>query len=279
MEIIEGLQVGGESKLLVFAGPCQLESREHALRIASSLCEIAGRVGVSLVFKSSYDKANRTSVTSGRGVGIHEGLEILSTIKRELGVGVITDVHTESQAATAGEVVDILQIPAFLCRQTDLLIAAGASGKAVNIKKGQFLHPADMKYAAQKVESTGNRKVLLCERGTCFGYRDLVVDMRGLAIMRALGYPVVFDVTHSVQSMGGAGGQSTGSRSYIPPLLRAALGVGVDGIFIECHDNPALAPSDGPNMVPLEYMERVLILAKSCFEFQRRSQMSWEGEL
>lgn len=245
-------------KLLVIAGPCQIESLEHALMMAGRLKEISSRTGVDLIYKSSFDKANRTSLSGARGSGLEAGLAILAEVKEKLGLKVLTDIHNEEQAAAAGKIVDVLQIPAFLCRQTDLLIAAGKTGKMINIKKGQFLHPDDMKFAAEKVASTGNRNILLCERGTCLGYRDLVVDMRSLIIMKRVGYPVVFDATHSVQSMGGSGGSSGGSREFVRPLLRAACAVGVDGVFIECHEEPSRAPSDGASMLPLSEFEAAL---------------------
>jgi 2-dehydro-3-deoxyphosphooctonate aldolase (KDO 8-P synthase) len=207
---------------------------------------------VSLVFKSSFDKANRTSLKGKRGIGMDEGLRILEEVRNSLGVPVLTDIHTEEQAKIVGESIDVLQIPAFLCRQTDLLIAAGATGKTIHVKKGQFLHPADMQFVAEKIASTGNHKILLCERGTSFGYRDLVMDPRNLLIMRETGYPVVFDATHSVQQLGGGAGSSGGSRKYVQALARAAVAVGVDGVFVECHNDPDNAPSDGPCMLPLE---------------------------
>jgi 2-dehydro-3-deoxyphosphooctonate aldolase (KDO 8-P synthase) len=207
---------------------------------------------ISFVFKASFDKANRTSAHSARGVGMEEGLAILQQVRSTLGVPVLTDVHNEEQAARVGTVVDVLQIPAFLCRQTDLLLAAGRTGKTVHVKKGQFLHPSDMRFVAEKIASTGNNKILLCERGTSFGYRDLVMDPRSLLMMRETGYPVVFDATHSVQQLGGTGGSSGGSRQFVAALARAAVAVGVDGVFIECHNDPDNAPSDGPCMLPLE---------------------------
>lgn len=263
--ISETLRVS-ESKLLIIAGPCQIESREHTLGIASELKKICEAEGVALVFKASYDKANRTSLSGARGVGVDAGLKILGEVRKELGIPVLTDVHTPEEAAAVAEVVDVLQTPAFLCRQTDLLLAVGRTGKAVNVKKGQFLHPADMKYVAEKIASTGNNKIFLCERGSSFGYRDLVVDMRGLMIMREFGYPVIFDATHSVQSMGGAGGASTGARQYVVPLLKAALSVGVRGIFVECHPEPDRAPSDGPNMIPLHEMTSLVKTARRYFD-------------
>lgn len=227
--------------------------------IGTAILESTKNLPITYVFKSSFDKANRTSVTGARGPGLEAGLEILDRVKKTLGVPVLTDIHTAEQAATVAEVADILQIPAFLCRQTDLLTAAGTTGKSINIKKGQFLHPADMLFCIEKIAATGNENILLCERGTCFGYRDLIVDMRSLAIMAGTGYPVVFDATHSVQSMGGAGGSSGGSREYIPILARAAVATGCTrGVFIECHDNPDSAPSDGKSMLPLEAMPDLL---------------------
>lgn len=246
------------NKLLVIAGPCQIESRDHALMIAQSLKEISTRLPIQLVYKSSFDKANRTSISGARGTGIELGLEILNSVRETFDLPILTDVHSADQAREAGAVVDILQIPAFLCRQTDLLLAAGETGKAVNVKKGQFLHPADMRFVAEKIASTGNKKIFLCERGTCHGYRDLVVDMRSLLIMKECGYPVIFDATHSVQSMGGNGGSSGGTREYVRPLLRAAVAVGVDGVFIECHEEPNRAPSDGASMLPLSELESTL---------------------
>jgi 2-dehydro-3-deoxyphosphooctonate aldolase (KDO 8-P synthase) len=246
------------SKLLVIAGPCQIESLEHALMIAEFLKNLESKLAIQLVYKSSFDKANRTSLKGTRGSGIKAGLDILAKVREKFQTPVLTDVHSESQAEQAGSVVDVLQIPAFLCRQTDLLLAAGKTGKVINIKKGQFLHPNDMKFAAEKVASTGNNNILLCERGSCFGYRDLIVDMRSLVMMRASGYPVVFDATHSVQSMGGSGGASGGSREFIRPLLRAATAVGIQGVFIECHQDPQNAPSDGASMLPLSEVEETL---------------------
>lgn len=251
-------QVGADAPLTLLCGPCVIESRDHALRTAEKLIEINRKTGFNLVYKSSYDKANRTSMSGYRGVGIDEGLEILSEVQRVHGLPLITDVHSPEEARAAGDVVDIVQIPAFLCRQTNLLLAAGETKKAVMVKKGQFLHPSDMQFAAEKIASTGNDKVLLCERGTCFGYRELVVDFRGLELMRALGYPVVFDATHSVQVMGGAGGKSSGNRKSVPLLARAAVAVGIDALFLECHEDPDNAPSDGPNMIPLDQLEPLL---------------------
>ena len=244
--------------MLLIAGPCQLESLSHSLEIASTVKEIATSLKIPYIFKGSFDKANRTSVSSTRGVGLEEGKEILNAVSSELNIPCTTDVHTPEQAQALESTVDILQIPAFLCRQTDLLIAAGKFSKFVNIKKGQFLHPTDMKYAAEKVQSGGCKNIMLCERGSSFGYRDLVVDMRALKDMRDLGFPVIFDGTHSVQSMGGADGSSTGAKQYIPTLCRAAIAAGVGGLFLEVHDKPHLAPSDGDNMIVLSELKEHL---------------------
>lgn len=253
---------------LLISGPCVIESRDHAMKMAGTVSAIAQKTGLPHVYKSSYDKANRTSTSSFRGLGIEEGLRILEEVRREHGVSVLTDVHSEAEAAMAGEVVDIVQIPAFLCRQTSLLQAAGATGKTILIKKGQFLHPQDMRFAAEKVESAGNTKtgVLLCERGACFGYRELIVDYRGLGMMRELGYPVVFDATHSVQVMGGKNGSSGGAREWVRPLTRAAIAFGVDALFLETHQDPDNAPSDGPNMVPVSELEALLKEVKGVYE-------------
>lgn len=258
VEISPSVKVGEGQKLLLIAGPCQIESREHCLSIAEFLKKTTERLPVSLVFKSSFDKANRTSVAGKRGIGMEQGLRVLEDVRSAIGCPVLTDIHTEEQAKTVGQVVDVLQIPAFLCRQTDLLVAAGATGKTVHVKKGQFLHPADMQFVAEKIASTGNKKILLCERGTSFGYRDLVMDPRNLLIMRQTGYPVVFDATHSVQQLGGSGGSSGGSRTFVQALARAAVATGVDGVFVECHNDPDNAPSDGPCMLPLEQVAPLL---------------------
>ncbi len=254
VNIGHGVKVGDGQKLLLIAGPCQIESLDHCLRIGEHVQSAIRNLPVSLVFKSSFDKANRTSIKGARGIGIDEGLTILDSVRTKLGVPILTDVHNEEQATTVGKVVDVVQIPAFLCRQTDLLVAAGATGKAINVKKGQFLHPSDMNFVAEKIASTGNNKILLCERGTSFGYRDLVMDPRNLLIMRETGYPVIFDATHSVQQLGGGSGSSGGSRKFVQALARAAVAVGVDGVFIECHNDPDNAPSDGPCMLPLEHV-------------------------
>ncbi len=244
--------------LCVIAGPCVLESEDSARRCAEKIREAAGRCGVGAVFKASYDKANRTSGKSPRGPGIEEGLRVLEKVRRETGLPVLSDVHAPEEAAQAAEVLDAIQIPAFLCRQTDLLHAAGRTGKPVNLKKGQFMAPEDMTHVVAKLEEAGCRQVLLTERGASFGYRDLVSDMRALVRLRASGYPVVFDATHSVQSPGGLGGRSGGERSMVPHLARAAAGVGVDAFFIECHPAPDEALSDGPNMLCLEDLAPLL---------------------
>jgi 2-dehydro-3-deoxyphosphooctonate aldolase (KDO 8-P synthase) len=251
--------IGDNSCLSLIVGPCVIESRESILRHIDKIKNVCDQFPhIKLVFKSSYDKANRTSAGSFRGLGIQDGLEVLAEVRKEFNVPIITDVHSPQDARLAAEVVDVLQIPAFLCRQTDLLLSVGSQNKVALIKKGQFLHPEDMLYAANKVESMGCSQILLCERGACFGYRDLVVDFRSFSIMRDLGYPVVFDATHSVQTMGGANGSSSGNRKYVPALSRAALSYGVDALFIESHESPDQAPSDGPNMVPLEDLPKLI---------------------
>ncbi len=249
---------GNDRPFALIAGPCQIESRDHAMEVARELVTMCRAAGVPLVFKSSYDKANRTSLAGARGVGIGKGLAILAEIRETLGCPVLTDIHSIGQVKPAAEAVDVLQIPAFLCRQTDLLLAAGETGRAVNVKKGQFLAPWDMKNVAAKVASTGNERILLTERGVSFGYNTLVTDFRALPIMAETGYPVVFDATHSVQQPGGQGGSSGGERKYAPMLARAALAVGCAAIFMECHPDPDRAPSDGPNMIPLAAMPGVI---------------------
>lgn len=252
------IKVGSDQKLLLIAGPCQIESLEHCLKIAQFLVGLTTRYPIQLVFKSSFDKANRTSVKGQRGIGIDEGLKILQMVRSETSLPVLTDVHSAEQVPIVAEVVDVLQTPAFLCRQTDLLVAVGRTGKPVNVKKGQFLAPEDMRFVAEKIANTGNEKILLCERGSTFGYRDLVVDMRSLQIMREIGFPVIFDATHSVQSPGGLQGSSGGRRDFIAPLTRAAAAVGIDGLFLECHDNPDSAPSDAQSMLDLKQVEPVV---------------------
>jgi 2-dehydro-3-deoxyphosphooctonate aldolase (KDO 8-P synthase) len=250
--------IGTGHKLLVIAGPCVIETEELTLSIARRLQEIAERLPIQLVFKASFDKANRTSPTAFRGMGLERGLEILARVKEQTGLPVTTDVHESYQCGLAGQVCDLLQIPAFLCRQTDLLIAAAATNRAVNVKKGQFVAPWDMKYVVGKLESAGCRNILLCERGTFFGYGRLVNDMRALPEMRAMGVPVIFDATHSVQEPGGLGGATGGNRAMVEPLARAAVVVGIDGLFFETHPTPDTSPSDGPNMIPLADFEGVL---------------------
>jgi 2-dehydro-3-deoxyphosphooctonate aldolase (KDO 8-P synthase) len=246
------IRVGGDAPLFVIAGPCVIESEKHAMSIAEQLRAAAEELGVPLIFKASYDKANRSSASSYRGPGLEEGLRILSKIKQQTGLPILTDVHEVAHVAPAAEVCDVLQIPAFLSRQTDLLIAAGRCGRVVNIKKGQFLSPQEIGNAAEKVASTGNEKIILTERGSSFGYQNLVVDMRSFPIMRKFGYPVVFDVTHSVQLPGGEGKSSGGQPEFIEPLARAGTAVGIDGVFLEVHENPAKALSDGTNALPLD---------------------------
>jgi len=253
-----GLQIGKDGKLLVIAGPCVIEDEVITMHIAQTLKDIAERLDVAFIFKASVDKANRTSVSGYRGPGFTEGLALLDKVKRELGVPVLTDVHTPETVQEVAEVVDMLQIPAFLCRQTDLVVNAASTKKPVNIKKGQFLAPWDMQHVLAKAHSTGNEQILLTERGTSFGYNNLVVDMRSLPVMGSLGAPVIFDMTHSVQLPGGAGGSSSGQRAFIPPLARAAVAAGVDGLFLETHPNPAEALSDGPNSLPLDQVEKQL---------------------
>jgi 2-dehydro-3-deoxyphosphooctonate aldolase (KDO 8-P synthase) len=252
-----GVEVGNDLPLTVIAGPCQVESRDHALMIAGRMAEVCALHGAGYVFKGSYDKANRTSLAGRRGPGLEEGLAILAAV-RETGVPVLTDVHTAEQCAVAAEVVDVLQIPAFLSRQTDLLLAAGETGAVVNVKKGQFLAPWDMRHAAEKVASTGNERILLTERGVSFGYNALVADIRALPVMAATGYPVVMDATHAVQEPGGRGGSSGGQRAFAPVLARAAVSLGIAAVFVETHEEPDRAPSDGPNMIPLDAMDALV---------------------
>jgi 2-dehydro-3-deoxyphosphooctonate aldolase (KDO 8-P synthase) len=252
------IEFGPGAPLFLIAGPCVIESEAHATMMAENIAAIANELRVPLIFKASYDKANRSSVTSFRGPGLKEGLRILGAIKKRTGLPILTDVHEASHVTPAAAVCDVLQIPAFLCRQTDLLVAVGKSGRVANIKKGQFLSPWDIANAAEKVASTGNDKIILTERGTSFGYKNLVVDMRSFPIMRKLGYPVVFDVTHSVQLPGGEGKSSGGQPEFIEPLARAGVAAGVDGIFLEVHENPAKALSDGTNALPLSELRGVL---------------------
>jgi len=255
---IGDIPVGGDNPLTFILGPCQLESRDHAMFMAEKIIQVCEPSSSNFIFKSSFDKANRSSIGSARGVGIEEGLRILEEIKLTFNCPVITDIHTVSQCVIASEVVDVLQIPAFLSRQTDLLIAAGETGKPVNVKKGQFLAPWEMTNVAEKIASTGNKKILLCERGTSFGYNTLVNDFRGLEIMAETGYPVVFDATHSVQQPGGRGNSSGGERKFVAALARAACAVGVAAVFIETHQEPDNAPCDGPNMIDVADLQKLI---------------------
>ncbi|PXA87358.1 3-deoxy-8-phosphooctulonate synthase [Caulobacter sp. D4A] len=251
----KAVRIGNAERLTFIAGPCQMESRQHALETAHALKEIGERLGVGLIYKTSYDKANRTSATAARGIGLYDSLPIFQEIREVTGLPTLTDVHEISHCAPVAEAVDVIQIPAFLCRQTDLLLAAAATGRAINIKKGQFLAPWDMKNVIAKVTGAGNPNVLACERGASFGYNTLVSDMRSLPIMKEIGCPVVFDATHSVQQPGGQGTSSGGQREFVPVLARAAVSIGVAMVFMETHPDPDHAPSDGPNMVPLSQFE------------------------
>ena len=251
---VGGIAIANDRPFVLIAGPCQIESLAHAMEVAAALDEMSAATGVRVIYKSSYDKANRTSVGAARGVGMAQGLRILAQVRERFNMPVLTDVHLPEHCARAAEAVDVLQIPAFLCRQTDLLLAAGATGRAINVKKGQFLAPWDMAHVAAKIASTGNDSILLCERGASFGYNTLVSDMRALPILARTCYPVVFDATHSVQQPGGQGSASGGDRQFAPVLARAALAVGVAAVFIETHPDPDRAPSDGPNMIPLRDM-------------------------
>jgi 2-dehydro-3-deoxyphosphooctonate aldolase (KDO 8-P synthase) len=255
---IGNLTLGNDRPMAIIAGPCQLESRDHALEVSHALVELCGKLGIGLIYKTSFDKANRTSVNTARGLGLEKSLPILAEVREKWGCPVLTDVHESDQCAAVAEAVDVLQIPAFLCRQTDLLLAAGKTGRAINVKKGQFLAPWDMKNVAAKVASTGNEKILLTERGASFGYNTLVTDMRGLPVMAETGYPVVIDATHSVQQPGGQGTSSGGDRRFVPVIARAAVAVGVAAVFLETHPDPDKAPSDGPNMVKLKDMPALL---------------------
>ncbi len=263
--------VGNHLPFALIAGPCQIESRAHAIEVADALVAMTGALGIPLIYKSSFDKANRTSLAAARGVGMAAGLEILAEVRARFGIPVLTDVHDAGQCARVAAAVDILQIPAFLCRQTDLLLAAGETGAAINVKKGQFLAPWDMAHVAAKIASTGNHRILLTERGASFGYNMLVSDFRSLPIMAETGYPVVFDATHSVQLPGGAGTASGGERRFAPVLARAALAVGVAAVFIETHPDPDHAPSDGPNMIPLAAMPALLARLKAFDELAKSS--------
>ncbi|MDP3532722.1 MAG: 3-deoxy-8-phosphooctulonate synthase [Alphaproteobacteria bacterium] len=260
---VGNFKIANNLPLVIIAGPCVLESRDHAFEMASKLKEITGKLGINLIFKSSYDKANRTSIEGDRGIGLEESLPIFAEIREKLQLPVITDVHLPEHCAIVAKVVDVLQIPAFLCRQTDLLIAAAKTGKPLNIKKGQFLAPWDMKNVVKKVESAGSHNIMLCERGASFGYNTLVSDMRAIPYLAQTGYPVVFDATHSVQQPGGHGTKTGGQREFVEVLARAAVSVGVAAVFLETHQDPDNAPSDGPNMVPLHKMEALLKTLKA----------------
>lgn len=255
---VGNVPIANDKPFALIAGPCALESRAHALEMSHALVELTGRLGIPLIYKTSFDKANRTSLAGGRGMGMEKGLPIMAEVREKYGCPVLTDVHDASQCAPVAEAVDVLQIPAFLCRQTDLLLAAGNTGRAINVKKGQFLAPWDMKNVVSKIASTGNEKILQCERGVTFGYNTLVSDMRALPIMAENGYPVVFDATHSVQQPGGQGGSTGGQREFVPVLARAAIAIGVAAVFMETHQDPDKAPSDGPNMVKLKDMPGLL---------------------
>jgi 2-dehydro-3-deoxyphosphooctonate aldolase (KDO 8-P synthase) len=261
-----GLSVGNDQPLTVIAGPCQLESTDHALMIAGRMRDICAAHGAQFIFKGSFDKANRTSLSGKRGLGVEEGLKVMQAVKQALDVPVLTDVHLPDQCGIVAEVCDVLQIPAFLCRQTDLLLAAGETGAVINVKKGQFLAPWDMPNVISKIEATGNERILLTERGTSFGYNTLVADMRSLPQLAATGYPVVMDATHSVQQPGGMGGSSGGQREFAPVMARAAVSLGVAAVFIETHEDPDRAPSDGPNMIPLDQMDTLI---KSLMQFDQ----------
>ncbi|MBO5728426.1 MAG: 3-deoxy-8-phosphooctulonate synthase [Paludibacteraceae bacterium] len=258
IKITDSVTIGGNQRFALLAGPCTIESESMTMDVAAKLKDICSRLNIPFVFKSSFDKANRTSITSPRGIGIEQGLKILQRVKDELDLPIVTDVHESWQCPIVAEVADILQIPAFLCRQTDLLIAAAETGRAINIKKGQFLAPWDMRHVVDKLRSTGNERIMVCERGSSFGYNNLVVDMTGLVEMRQLGVPVVFDATHSVQKPGGQGGITGGNREMVPHLMRAALAVGVDAIFAEVHPDPDNAFSDAANQIRLDNIEKIL---------------------
>ncbi len=255
---VGGIKIGGDEPYALIAGPCQIESRDHALMMAEKIAEACVPTGTKFIYKSSYDKANRSSVGTARGIGMDEGLAILAEVREQFGCPVLTDVHDAHQCEPVGAVVDVVQIPAFLCRQTDLLLAAGRTGKAINVKKGQFLAPWDMANVANKIASTGNERIMLCDRGTSFGYNTLITDFRGLPIMAQTGYPIVFDATHSVQQPGGQGTTSGGQREFAPVLARAACAVGVSAVFIETHQDPDRAPSDGPNMIYIDQMQALI---------------------
>ena len=263
---VAAYSLANDRPLVLIAGPCVIEGESFALQTAAALRKIAASVGMSLIYKSSFDKANRTSLRGFRGFGVEEGLRILQQVREQIGIPVVTDVHNAAQAVAAADVVDLLQTPAFLCRQTDFIQDVAATGKPVNLKKGQFLAPQDMVFVAEKAAATGNDQLLLCERGTMFGYRDLVVDMRSLSIMAETGYPVVFDATHSVQHPGGGGGKSSGERRFVPTLARAAVATGIAALFFEVHPDPDQAPCDGANMLPMAWLPELLCLLKKMDE-------------
>jgi len=255
---VGSLEIGNDKPFVLIAGPCAMESRDHAMEMAAALTDMCGSLGIGLIYKSSYDKGNRTSIDAPRGIGMAKALDVFAEVRERFGCPVITDVHDASQCAPVAEVADVLQIPAFLCRQTDLLVAAAQTGRAINVKKGQFLAPWDMKNVAAKLVASGNDRVMLCERGASFGYNTLVSDMRSIPIMAETGFPIVFDATHSVQQPGGQGDRSGGQREFVPILARAAMAVGIAALFVETHEAPDRAPSDGPNMVPLRDMPALL---------------------
>lgn len=263
---VGNIEIASDLPLTLIAGPCQLETLDHALMIAEKMAEACANAGAKYIFKASYDKANRTSLSGVRGVGINRGLEILAEVESRIGCPVLTDIHTAEQCAIAAQYVNVLQIPAYLCRQTDLLLAAGETGRAINVKKGQFLAPWDMSNVAEKIASTGNKNIMLCERGTSFGYNTLIADMRSLPIMAKSGYPVVMDATHSVQQPGGQGGSSGGQREFAPVMARAAVAIGVAAVFLETHEDPDKSPSDGPNMIYLDQMPKLI---SSLMEFDK----------
>ncbi|MFW9873615.1 MAG: 3-deoxy-8-phosphooctulonate synthase, partial [Candidatus Thorarchaeota archaeon] len=260
---VNNIEIGNNRPFVLIAGPCVIESEDHAIMMCGEIKKICDKLNIPFIYKSSFDKANRTSLDSYRGLGFEEGLKILDRVRKMYGVPVLTDIHESYQAEIAAKYVDVIQIPAFLCRQTDLILAAAKTMKPLNIKKGQFLSPNDVKNIVDKIKSTGNNNFIITERGTSFGYNNLVVDMRSLEIMKSFGVPIVFDATHSVQLPGGSGKSSGGQRQYVPSLIRAACGVGVDSIFVEVHQDPDNAPSDGPNMVKLEDLEQILIIARN----------------
>lgn len=267
---VGGVSFANNAPFSLVSGPCQMESRDHAFAMAGALKELCDTLGIGLIYKTSYDKANRTSLSGKRGLGLDKAMAVFADLKAELGIPVLTDVHEPGQCVDVGVVVDVLQIPAFLCRQTDLLVAAAKTGKVVNVKKGQFLAPWDMKNVLDKITGSGNPNVLLTERGASFGYNTLVVDMRALPTMAAMGAPVIFDATHSVQQPGGQGGSTGGQREFVEPLAKAALATGIAGLFIETHQDPDRAPSDGPNMVPLDQMEGLLTRLMAIDEAAKR---------